>query len=1286
MFYNSSTAVHLTVILKIRQPFEKNQRCVQNTWNNKSVREERDWIVDIIKRYKKVTEYVDMINNLSRINYLIAIFFAMILITFDFLYLLNYSDAASEELCNIPFYMLSINTQKLLLFMIARSAKPCVLSIGGMFISSHEVFIGVSKNKLFIGECIDQLDVANVSYFTMSARGVNFFEQHFLLSNRLVQFVLGLRPNQSSNDQLFLLCTIIAYVLPILVHQIFIIDFKLKTTVMELRKIIGAFVILSTYSATYFHFVEVKLLSIRFKQDCEQLSDEDELNIMEKYTKQSKSYVYVVVVSLSLYIVSITFSCILNVILYLFGILDDNQLTLPIPVDVSNAGALYYCLLIYQTIAFYIVLILGNTCFAVYLVAVQNACCQFTLIILQIQKPFKKNSKCMQRCCHIKTSREEWDWIVDIINRYKKVAELVRNNFVILYVEILNSLTKVTSLITIFFAMILVVFDFVYIFQISIELKNASEIIEYSFYISGSIFTIYLNFYVGQKLLNHGDAVFEELCQIPFYNLSRETQKLLLFMIQRSMKPSMLSVGGLYVSAHQVFAQLMEKAFSFAMVYYMGSVLTTLLRRQISYFTMATRGVSFFEQHFFLSNRLVQLVLGLRPNQSSNRQLFLLCGIIVYVLPIIIYQLYQLFMTDFNLTMIVIEGRKIIGAFIMLSAYCNINFHFVTLNLLLIRFKHDCEHLSDEMELNIMEKYMKQTKTYAYAIVVLSSFYVISITFSCILNVILYLFGILDDSQLTLPILINNLSNFGVLYYFLLIYQTIAFYIVLIIGCVFFVLYLVIVQHACCLFSIIIITKYLNVILHVIHCRWKIQQHFTNDPKKYIHRILCSQRSRQEFYWIIDIIKRYKNVTECQIPFYLLPTKTQKLLLFMIARSMKPCMLSIGGLFVSSNELFSQFLQKAFSFAMKVRFDATKVRYTIMSRRSLTYFEQHFLFSNRLVTLLLGLHPNRSSNNQLFLFCMLYLLIMLKPSLQSSVKMLHKLFAVLIMVLTYSTTYFCFITVEKYTRQSKWYTYIVVGKDKNVSKNNHILYITSMTFPSILNVLLYILGVLDDKKLTLPFIEYDGLIVGALYYNLLLYQLIGALIILTIGCLVYSTYLTVKIREQFKIDQKYTKMVRNCKTLQDEHDWIIDIINHYRNVTEYVHLINCFSEITYLIVVFFAMILVVFDFLYIYQLSEIWHSLLETIECSVNIFTSILVLYLNFYVGQKLLNHSSSVFDELCQIPFYNLSMKSQKLLLFMIMRSMKPCMLSIGEMFVSSHKIFAGYEKKENTIKSIKF
>ncbi|KAF7388655.1 hypothetical protein HZH68_012597 [Vespula germanica] len=69
-------------------------------------------------------------------------------------------------------------------------------------------------------------------------------------------------------------------------------------------------------------------------------------------------------------------------------------------------------------------------------------------------------------------------------------------------------------------------------------------------------------------------------------------------------------------------------------------------------------------------------------------------------------------------------------------------------------------------------------------------------------------------------------------------------------------------------------------------------------------------------------------------------------------------------------------------------------------------------------------------------------------------------------------------------------------------------------------------------------------------------------------------------------------------------------------------------------------------------------------DCCIIIIGTVLVLYLNFYVGQKLLDHSNAIFEELRQVPFNNLTIKTQKMLLFMIMRSMKPCVLSIGGMY----------------------
>ncbi|KAL2738166.1 hypothetical protein V1477_011525 [Vespula maculifrons] len=64
---------------------------------------------------------------------------------------------------------------------------------------------------------------------------------------------------------------------------------------------------------------------------------------------------------------------------------------------------------------------------------------------------------------------------------------------------------------------------------------------------------------------------------------------------------------------------------------------------------MSLRGLAYFEQHFLLSNRLLQFLIRIRPEQSTNGQFFLFCAVIVSVSPMILHQFYQLFASDFNL-------------------------------------------------------------------------------------------------------------------------------------------------------------------------------------------------------------------------------------------------------------------------------------------------------------------------------------------------------------------------------------------------------------------------------------------------------------------------------------------------------------------------------------------------------------------------------------------------------------------------------------------------------------
>lgn len=149
------------------------------------------------------------------------------------------------------------------------------------------------------------------------------------------------------------------------------------------------------------------------------------------------------------------FPHILNVFIYLFGTSNDVHLKLPFPInDVSKPGPLYYSLLIYQTIGFNLIIILASVSVSSYLTLVQHACCQFsiirwvfnlkriqifirillfsfilffsyrTLCRFKVRQPFQREYKYRQKNWLNDKFQMEFEWIVDIIKRHRRVTEL----------------------------------------------------------------------------------------------------------------------------------------------------------------------------------------------------------------------------------------------------------------------------------------------------------------------------------------------------------------------------------------------------------------------------------------------------------------------------------------------------------------------------------------------------------------------------------------------------------------------------------------------------------------------------------------------------------------------------------------------------------------------------------------------------------------------------------------------------------------------------------------------
>ncbi|XP_047360803.1 uncharacterized protein LOC124953449 isoform X8 [Vespa velutina] len=362
-----------------------------------------------------------------------------------------------------------------------------------------------------------------VRLFIMSAAsGLTYFEQHFLFSNKFFQCTMGLRPYQSSNDLLVQVCSAGLYGFPIIAHQVNFYQLAisvvpLATTIKVLQYMFAAICFFYTYSNYYSNYLQMKSIISHIKFDYEHMSNKYEFDITEKYTKESKLY---------------TFSILGTGIKYYtkIGI---------------HTTTIKFFLLIYQATGIYMSISIAIICFSTYLVFINHACCQLSVIRLKIGHPFVKPQK-------FKQIMDEFDWIVDVIQCHERILR---------YITLLNTVSKRVYLFEIFFIMLFIILDFLFIFQVSSVRENIIQIIECSSYIACSIFVTFVNFYVGQTLINHSVEARDELCKIPFYNLSIRVQKLLLFMLMRWSKPCVLSIGDIFVSSHEAFVVVSGKRY-----------------------------------------------------------------------------------------------------------------------------------------------------------------------------------------------------------------------------------------------------------------------------------------------------------------------------------------------------------------------------------------------------------------------------------------------------------------------------------------------------------------------------------------------------------------------------------------------------------------------------------------------------------------------------------------------------------------------------------------------------
>ncbi|KAL2727527.1 odorant receptor 46a-like isoform X1 [Vespula maculifrons] len=662
----------------------------------------------------------------------------------------------------------------------------------------------------------------------------------------------------------------------------------------------------------------MKKILRRIKCDWGDLANKPELKILKKYANVSKLSTMVIAISFYLYIAFLIFPSLLRILQYIFGIIHKTELILPVRFDYCMSNQMFFfTVFLYEYIGMCIIGMVGVANYSMFIAIIQHACGLFNIVIWKIDERFKKKQRNFNHPRIYNKSTKDEEWIVDIIKFYNSIDE--------------------------------------FLFEVLTLPLNISEKLTKFNFVVGSMFVIYAYYHLGQKLTDHHTDVFMKFCQIPFYSLSLKTQKLLLFFIMRSMKSCDLSINGVFVISHYLFAAI---------------------------YMLFTSGLNI--------NAITKLLEITVPTVC--------CGF----------------------------------------CFWNILSKTAIMKKIMRTIKCDWGNLANKPELKILKKYANVSKLSTMVIAISFYLHIAFLIFPSLLRILPYIFGAINKTELILPVRFDYCMSNQMFFFMALLYEYIGMFIVSTIGAANYSMFAAVIQHACGLFKIII---------------WKTDERFKKKQCNFDQSRIHNKFVKDEE-WIVGIIKFYNDIDDCQIPFYSLSLKSQKLLLFFIMKSMKPCNLSMNGVFVISHYLLAAIMRKSFSFAMIYMLFTSEPNINLITKS----------LETTLPTMKKILRRIKCDWGDLAN----------KPELK---------------------------ILKKYANVSKLSTMVIAI--------SFYLYIAFLIFPSLLRILQYIFGIIHKTELILP-VRFDYCMSNQIFFFLVLfYQYVGMCIVCMVGVANYSMFIAV---------------------------------------------------------------------------------------------------------------------------------------------------------------------------------
>ncbi|XP_047370330.1 uncharacterized protein LOC124957378 [Vespa velutina] len=399
----------------------------------------------------------------------------------------------------------------------------------------------------------------------MLSKEDDYIDNEYYIYNRRFFRLIGLWHRQTSSKNIIYICFINIILLLGSFEQVYYL-FTSVRKLMIIAKLLETTLPTLCFGFCYCNLVLndriMKKILYRIKSDWDELANKPEIMILKKYADISRLCTIIIAICFYLYIVLLIFPSLLNLFRYIFGTISETELILPIRADYFRKNQMLY---FFTLTIEYIIILIGCTAgianYSMFIAVVLHACALFSIIQYRVEERFKKrpsNSYYTNVRSELLKENEN-EWIVNLIEFYKRATE---------FVALLKSFYEAVQIIAALLSFTFILVDYFYLFQVFSFNLNKMEGIAKLLYVICSLFVIYIYTYVAQNLMDHNANVYLIFCQFPFYSLSLRNQKLLLFLTMYSMRLCGISLMGAIFISHELFATVISKSFSFAMVLY----------------------------------------------------------------------------------------------------------------------------------------------------------------------------------------------------------------------------------------------------------------------------------------------------------------------------------------------------------------------------------------------------------------------------------------------------------------------------------------------------------------------------------------------------------------------------------------------------------------------------------------------------------------------------------------------------------------------------------------------